>query len=248
MNRKDRRAQRAQERKARRPAFQAGQRAAEKGEVPPQYIEDTGRIAAAMLAWLAAEPTLPDLKWHDMMATDTMIAAPLAGEWLEYLAATPDAIRMLEAVDAATKHVGSLYQATVALKLISQLPGGPSWLQPRTRYESQGAKELRSLGETWGDESLRIATTPCGHCGVDITGASSSSGERPTPGGLTCCIECGGFSEFDAELRLVPLSAEAFAALEPETRAVLDEMRSLLLAARAQYELRGKAKGPVPEA
>jgi len=251
-NRKDRRAQRAQERKGRRfassnAAYEAGRLSAQTGELPPGYYEDVEKLARAMACWLEAEPTKPDLRWHDMTTTDTTIAGPLAGEALKYVAATPDAIRMLEWVDRETGHVGTLYQATWALKLIGQLPGGPERAKLEKRFESAAWQNFQAYVHQTGTTTRQVEH-PCPHCAAPISAATGVGDSVPKPGMWNVCSACGGINRFDEQLRSVALGQEELDALDPDHRAELEEMSAIARAAQARYALRGKTKGPVPEA
>jgi hypothetical protein len=108
-------------RKQRR-AFEAGQRSAKTGEVPPGYVELVKRMARLIPEWIAAEPVPPDLRWHDSRDDETLIVGPLTGDALKWLAASPDAVRLCQWLDAQTGREASLLQARIALELAGQLP------------------------------------------------------------------------------------------------------------------------------
>jgi hypothetical protein len=230
-------------RKQRR-AFEAGKRSAKTGELPPEYAELIGRMARLILEWIEQEPGLPDLRWHDMTADKTMVIGGLSGAALKYLAGSPDAIRLCEWLDERTGGEATLYQATWALKLAGQLPGGPA---PETSHESDAYKTFLRLADRAAQHGDRVAASPCGHCGKELDGATSDGGRRPRPGDLTVCVYCCGLNKIDADLRLTKLTEEQVDALPLEVAVRLREMQALMRSALMKA-FAGKARGPVPEA
>jgi hypothetical protein len=230
-------------RKQRR-AIEAGKRAAKTGEMPPGYVELIKSMARLILEWIEAEPGVPDLRWHDMTDDKTALIGPLTGDPLKYVAGSPDALRLLEWLDTQTNGKATLYQATMALKLAGQLPGGPE-----TSHESAGYNRFLRIADRVSKhgEADRIAGSPCGHCGKDLDSASGDGGHKPNPGDVSVCVYCCGINEFDAELRLVKLTDEQIDALPSESASEIREMQALMRSAIAKA-FAGKAKGPAPEA
>jgi hypothetical protein len=228
-------------RKQRR-AFEAGKRAAKTGEAPPGYVELIKRMARLIPEWIAAEPGLPDLRWHDMVADEKTIIGPLKGDALKYVGGSPDAVRLLEWLDTQTNGEATLYQATWALKLAGQLPGGPERAAPETVHESAALKAIKAFADQTGT-TTRYAAAPCPHCGTTIDAATGVGDAVPEPGNWAVCVACGGIVRYDAELRPVALDAEELAALEPEIRSHLEEMQALVRQSLAR-KLGGK-RSPV---
>jgi hypothetical protein len=213
-------------RKQRR-AFEAGKRSAKTGELPPGYVELIKRMAQLILEWIEREPGLPDLRWHDMTEDKTMLIGPLKGDPLKYVAGSPDAVRLLEWLDVRTDGEATLYQATMALKLAGQLPGGPERTEPEMVRESAAWRAIEAYARETGT-TTRHATTTCPHCGRTIDAATGVGDAVPKPGNWAVCAACGGINRYDAKLRPVAPGAEEFAALEPEIRAQLEEMQALV--------------------
>lgn len=271
MNRKDRRAQRAQERKARRtdtmgtsfhigplpehvtnhPAFQEGQRAAEKGEgFPPRYYDDIEKAAKLIAEWVHAQPMPPDLRWIEQKDDGVFIAAALDDVGASYLADSPDAFALLAWLDEKTGRRLSLNQATWAHRRCRALPmPDGSYVGVTTSRESDAYKTFLRMADRVAKsvESDRCASSPCGHCGKRLDAASSADGHKPNEGDLSVCVYCCGVNTFDAQHRLVKLTQEQFDALPPEVAAQLGEMQALMRSTIAKA-FRGKAKGPAPEA
>jgi hypothetical protein len=271
MNRKDRRAQRAQERKARRtdtmgtsfhigplpehvtnhPAFQEGKRAAEKGEgFPPQYYDDIEKAAKLIAEWVHAQPTPPDLRWIEQKDDGVFIAAALDDAGASYLADSPDAFALLAWLDEKTGRKLSLNQAMWALRRCRALPlPDGSYYGVTTSHESDAYKTFLRMADRVAkhDESDRGVSSPCGHCGKQLDAASTDTGHKPNAGDLSVCVYCCGANMFDAELRLVKLTEEQLDALPPESAAQLREMQALMRSTIAKA-FRGKAKGPAAEA
>lgn len=266
-NRKDRRAQRAQERKARRsdtmgkgfttgplpphvtnhPAFKAGEKAAAEGTGFPQgYYDEIEKAAKVIFEWVSSQTPKPDLRWIEQKEDGVFIAADLdlgAG----YLADSPDAFRLLAWLDQKTDRKLSLNQATWALRRCRALPmPDGTYYGTEKRQESEAYRGLlqvldKAKGE--GLESDRIKGAPCPHCGKLLDAASSASGHRPNPGDVSMCIYCAGALQFDDELQTKGLSDEQIEAFDPASRDHLREMQALLRSAMAR-----KQKGPVAEA
>jgi hypothetical protein len=105
-----------------RRAFEAGVKAGETGRFPPAYIRLVERLIELIPQWIAAEPTLPDLRWHDIGEGGTLITGPLSGECLKYLADSSDAVRLCQWLDEKTDHQATLLQTSTALGFVGQIP------------------------------------------------------------------------------------------------------------------------------
>lgn len=243
-NRKDRRAQRSKERHARpfpskEVALAAGKQSARTGELPPGYLDLIQRLARLILEWKRAEPKRPELLWHDMMEgpkeqPKTILIGNLQGESLKYIAGSPDAIRCLEWVDAQTNHEATLYQATWALKLAGELPGGPE--EPKARYESWGHQLIRDFARKGPASAQIIPESPCPHCGAPLNAAGGKGDARPEPGNLSLCCMCAGISQYGPEpdLALSAFPEEAIAALDEEDRNALRDAQAMIRQAATQ--------------
>lgn len=88
---------------------------------PPGYEKQIERMVTLIPQWVALQDTPPDLQWH--RPGDTAFIGPLRGGALKYLAASPDAIRLLEWLDDKTEHQCTLLQASAALGLLRDEPG-----------------------------------------------------------------------------------------------------------------------------
>lgn len=205
-----------------------GKRAAKTGELPPGYVALIQRMCDLMLKWLTTEPGLVDLRWHDPKGT--LFVAPLRGKALDYLAASPDAKRLLEWLDEQTGQEGTLAQATMALRLIGHLPSGPA----EVVHESEGLRTLRAFACRTGTDT-DVPPSPCGHCGHVNEFASGQLGQVPRPGDFSVCASCGGVNSFRADLSTKAVRDEDIPA---QVRAQLSEMRDQIRQARLQLVMK----------
>jgi hypothetical protein len=136
VNRKERRAQAAQGRDTMgksytlsqlpesitsHPAYKAGQAAAESGKgFPPEYLAAIGVAARLIRRWVAEHPGA-ELRWLPWDGNRTFIAANLP-EGARYLADSPDALALLEWLDAATGRTLSLNMAGWAIRRLGMMP------------------------------------------------------------------------------------------------------------------------------
>lgn len=202
MNRHDRRAKAAQERRGdtmgksytvlselpesvrNSAGFKEGQRRAASGEgFSPEYFAGIDRAAELIRQWTAEHPGA-ELRWLEWDSGRTFIAAALdAGA--QYLADSPDAFALLEWLDAqfGPTEKPSINMAGWALRKLRlmPMPDGSLWTQP---------------------------PGPCGHCGTVLDCVSGPEGSKPSPGDLTVCISCAGVNEFGADMMLFPLTDE----------------------------------------
>lgn len=145
MNRKERRARAASERRGDTmgrgwtvlptealysdPRFQAGRDSWAKHDgFPPEYFAAIGTASALIRVWVAAEPEPPELRWLVFDQGKTFIAARL-DVGASYLADSPDAFRLLEWLDERTGRQLSLNMAGWALRLcgLMPMPDGTTW-------------------------------------------------------------------------------------------------------------------------
>lgn len=270
MNRKDRRAQRVRERKARRsdtmgasshagplpehvtshPAFQEGKLRAEKGEgFPPEYYEQIERAAKLAFEWVHAQPAPPDLRWVEQKDDGVFIAAALDAGAL-YLADSPDAFALLAWLDEQTGRKLSLNQVVWALRRCRALPmPDGSYLGVSTSHESEAYRAFMAVAERVrvGDERDRVIASACGHCGKMLDAASSTHGHKPRHGDLSICVYCGGANMFDAALRAMRLTDEQIDTLPSVVARQLRDMQELIRGALGRVA-GGKRKGPPVEA
>lgn len=113
MNRKERRARKVAERKL-------GKGITDR-EFPPGYVQLVESMTVLIKAWIEAEPTLPDLRWHERGTV--IYAGDLTGPGLQYLANSPDAYRLCRWIDERTGKQATLFQMDCALRILGHLPG-----------------------------------------------------------------------------------------------------------------------------
>lgn len=249
-NRHDRRAQRAQERKARRtdtmgasfstvfsnagaipehvrnsPQFQ---RAAKEG-LPPEYFAFIEKMAGLIVEWVRTEPKKPDLKWLQTDANRVIITGSL-GDGAAYLADSPDAFRLLAWLDAKTERQGSIYQATWALRLCRALPmPDGSYYGVEHKFDSKAEQALQTFARDAGKDHTRVPEAQCGHCGKPLDSATGTDGSmRAKPGDISICIFCLGVNQFDERLHHVAVTADELAAAPAAIRSQLEDMIALL--------------------
>ncbi len=182
-------------------------------DLPPGYAALVERLMALIEQWCGAEPGLPDLRWLD--PGDTMFIGSLgAREVQRYLADSPDAFRLLAWLDQQTGREATVFQATVALRMLGHLP------DDETLARVQSAARSRPAAVT------RHAESPCPDCGAILTASTGASGRQPGAGDVGVCVYCGSFLEY-GESGPRALSREAFDALPKELRDRLRLARTL---------------------
>lgn len=146
MNRHDRRAKAAQERRGdtmgkgytvvaelpehvrNNPHYKTGEAAAAAGgDFPPEYYAEIENAARLIEAWCAIQP-FAELRWLEWDGQRTFIAAPL-DIGAQYLADSPDARALLEWLDQQTGRRLSLNQAGWAIRKLGlmPMPDGSIW-------------------------------------------------------------------------------------------------------------------------
>ncbi len=270
MNRHERRKKAAEQRKARRtggdtmgrsfvqglppgaeehPAFKAGVEAGKSGKLPPAYYDDIERLAKAACRWVHSQPTKPDLKWIRPKNDGVMIIAGL-DTGAAYLADSPDAFRMLAALDEETERKMTLEQMTWALRLCRALPMPDGSYYGVTEKRSKGLDDFLSITNRilhGQNEADRIPKATCPGCGNGLDAATKPDGGGAEPGDIAVCIYCGDIHSFDDAFQLKSLAEDELAALPAELRDQLEGMQALIRGA-AGSRLQGGRKGPVPEA
>jgi hypothetical protein len=241
MNRRERRAQRSQQRSHQRRASPLGYEMKRMGKpnvaIPPAYVELTKQIILLIQKWIATEPGRPALRWIDN--GDTLLIGSIAAhETHGYLADSPDAHRLLQWLDAQTKGEATLAQVTFALRFIGQLPGGP---EPDAAYRSEAVKALEDFAFRKGTDTV-VPPSPCGHCGRVNDHASGPAGAVPTPGTFTMCFQCLGINRFDDALLQVKVSEEEIDGMHPSYREHFDEMRAMIRQSRLSSRPPGAPK------
>lgn len=83
----------------------------------------------------------------------------------------------------------------------------------------------------------RVPPSMCPRCGRLATGALEATRDRPGApkfGDLSVCINCAGVNQYDAELRLVPLSSTELEGLAEEEQADIRRAQRTIAAMIAQ--------------
>lgn len=92
-------------------------------DLPPGYVPQIERARELITRWCSEVwqgPGLPDLRFFD--PGHVMYIANLDERGRKYLAATPDADRLLAYIDSETARKMTVFQATCALRLAGFLP------------------------------------------------------------------------------------------------------------------------------
>lgn len=203
MNRQQRRAAQAQQRK---------RKAKKPREWPPGYIECVKEMARLIPKWLRAQPTTPDLQWHDKK-DGVLVTGDLTGPAVKYLAASPDAERLLAWLDERTGKQGTVLQARVALGMLGLIESEDR-PPPKATVTSPGMAALqKSFAES--KEPQHVPPSPCPKCGRVLDCVSGGGGSEPAPGMFSVCLVCTGVAKFDADLKLQAVPDEELAALAP---------------------------------
>lgn len=85
-------------------------------------------------------------------------------------------------------------------------------------------------------ETLRHKEDHCPHCGYKVDSVTRMGHvEKPKPGDISICLNCGEFGQFNEQLMLEKAPDEADLLL-----ALSDETRQLVVKARELLKLRGK--------
>lgn len=238
MNRKDRRAKAARERRgdAFSEGLKAGQEAAKSGKMPEPYIEAIEDAARRLSKWVEAQPSPPDLRWKEQKNDGVFLAAALP-DVIDWIADSPDAKRMLRAVDEQTGHQLSLNQTVWALRLCRAIPmPDGSYYGLEETMTSPAMRHIAAYAHGTGEHIN--AGSPCPHCGEVLERTSHAEGHAPRPGDLSVCVKCLGICRFGDDLRL-------FAPTEDEldecgVRDQLEEMVALMRQAKLGVRTRAK--------
>lgn len=177
MNRHERRARRAQERKARRTGDTMGASYTAMSE-PPEWVRNhpsfkEGQARRARIAQGSGEPAMPQRYYDDISEAAGLIVewhqaqlkvAPPDLRWVEerddgtfiaaaldapqLLADSPDAFRLLAWLDEKTGRKLSIYQARWALRLCRALPmPDGSYYGVETKFESKAMQVLKRFAD-----------------------------------------------------------------------------------------------------
>ncbi len=121
--------------------------------------------------------------------------------------------------------------------------------QRKADYESNSFKTLvrtaKSMATGKGKSPDRVVPSPCGHCGKELDGASSSDGVTAKPGDITVCIYCAGVNMFGDGMSLRAMTDD-----EVATHEACDDIlahQGLLKAMLGKFAMGGK-KNRTPEA
>lgn len=246
VNRKARRAARAFARAEEREHARRRRVPAHKEGPPPGYTALVHRMVELTEKWLATEPGLPDLKWHE--PDGVAFIAPLQGKALDYLAASPDARRLCEWLDLQTGCEATLRQMTIVCQWRGWLSDTTGTLERHrkaaTSHTSRGVEILEAFARQTGT-TTDTPESPCPHCGVVMQAASGITGHVPSPGDFAVCVRCGGINCFDEALGLLPF--DALDSLDEARRDHLLEMQALIRTGRMADAMHAK-KRPAPEA
>jgi hypothetical protein len=194
---------------------------------PPGYVAVVEKMCALIPEWCRAQATAPDLRWID--SGDTIITGSLRGEALKYLADSPDAYRLLEWLDEQTGHEGTLFQATMALRFLGHLPGGP---ERQAVIESfPKAIEAYAFGN---GTTTHMPPQACPRCGKMLDANDGEKDHVPQPGSFTVCVVCAALHQFSDEMRLQPVTPEAFAELPTDFQDEIASIQTLIVLARTR--------------
>ena len=168
-------------------------------EYPPGYLKCIEQMVELIPAWCRAQVSRPDLQFHDW--GDTMFSGVLSPETYRFLAASPDAVRLLDYLAQETKGEGTLIQARHALKHLG------AFEKPVEVKTSAALQSLTHFAKATGT-TVDLPPSPCGHCGRLNEKSSGDPGHLPEPGCLMVCIGCGGLNILDDEMKLARFSDE----------------------------------------
>lgn len=202
-------------------------------ELPPGYVKLVETLMRLIVQWCGEQPGLPDLRWLD--PGDTMFIGGLQGSAVKMLADSPDAFRLIEWLDVQTDRKATIFQATMALRMLGHLPGGP---EPEEVSESAAFRSFARFAKQTA-ELTRMPPSACTGCGRSNNCATGEEGHHPEPGSFSVCGSCGGLNQYGDDLSLLPVTEATLDALPAPHRAQLLEMQARMRAARMQ-SLSGK--------
>lgn len=78
-------------------------------------------------------------------------------------------------------------------------------------------------------KTFDLPEQPCPACGKLLDAANGEDNVAPEPGNLTVCIHCAAILEFDAGLKLLPLSPDEIAGLPARERAELFRVQAAIM-------------------
>lgn len=200
--------------------------------LPPGYVKLVERMVELIPEWCGEQgPGLPDLQWHDW--GDTMFAAGL--DSAKYLAASPDALRLLAWLDEKTERKGTLIQARQALKMLGHIQDSNA-PAPEAVLTSKALDRLTHFAKATGTTTA-VPPSPCGHCSALLEYACGEPGNEPVPGCFSICVKCGGINQFGEQLQHLKVTEQDLESqgIPEEFRAELREQQTLMRQARLQY-------------
>ncbi|WP_395753360.1 hypothetical protein [Prosthecobacter sp.] len=77
-------------------------------------------------------------------------------------------------------------------------------------------------------ETLPVSPCPCCYAALEAATGITDTNALPQPGDVTLCMYCGAKLKFDAVMKMVPLSADQFQKLDPQTRHQLNVSSRLI--------------------
>jgi hypothetical protein len=196
--------------------------------IPPGYVALVRRLAELIVDWCGKQPGLPDLRWLD--PGDTMFVGPLRGKTLDFLVDSPDARRLCEWLDETTNREATVFQMTMALRVLGHLPGGPEPEEAPEPESSEGWRLAEAFGRNTGTTTRLATESRCPHCGAIMDAATGERGHTPRVGDLGVCAECAGFIQYGEAFKPIGLADADLDALGASTARTLREMRDLLRA------------------
>jgi hypothetical protein len=199
--------------------------------IPPGYVALVQRLAELIVDWCGEQPGLPDLRWLD--PGKTLFVGALRGKALDFLVDSPDARRLCEWLDEKTNREATVFQMTMALRMLGHLPGGPDLEEPEpVRASSEGWQIAEAYGRSTGTTTRLPTSERCPHCGDVLDAATGKQGHTPRVGDVGICVSCAGFIEYGEGFKIIGRSDADLDALGASTARTLREMRDLLRASK----------------
>ncbi len=219
MNRAQRRAQAAQ--------LRAAKALVQKHEFPPGYIQLVERLAKLIREWCRAQPTTPELRFHDR--GKILYAGSLGNpDAVKFLANSPDAFRLCAWLDEQTGRQATVFQVDCVLREMGAFdPPG------EVKATGAGMATLTAFAKRTSTDTVH-APSPCGWCGTVLNTSAGREGHVPEPGHFCVCVRCAGLHRYGPGLVLERFNDEDLETLDPDSRSELESTRDLLRAARLQ--------------
>lgn len=242
MNRHERRAKAAQERRDRGPVQSVlidgeAKERFQRHMMSEEQIALFERVVALMLDWRKANPDRTPL-WHPPPEKGGIVfIGPLdAPEAQELIAANEAGMDLLAWIAEQTGGQASTLHALYAAEYVDERVRQHIAEQPG----SEALKLMHSFALGAGRTS-RMRESPCPFCGTMMSAASAGSEDSPSPGSSAVCVACGNVSCFADDMTVRRYTDEEWAALPQELRAYLGEVRAMFQAAALRRP--GQARG-----